>query len=285
MNILEIFQYPPLLKGGFALLAAGLCFPLVGVFILRLNLVAFKFTLMHGAFLGSAVALAVGIDPLVAGFLFNIALVLLLAPLSRASRLNAGYIAALFMVVTVAVAFVVIYKFSLPAKDILSLLWGSVFALTNADLAIIAGFAAVTASLVAIFFNRIIAVLYDREIAFSSGINEALVSNLVSIFTGLTVALAMKLIGALLLDSVLVLPAITAFLVAKSARGLFMAASVFGLVFSMGGFVFAITLDIPVSSGVTLVGALVFALCFAWAKLAKKRSLKGIFKKTWTKEY
>src|SRR4030042_469101 len=110
MNIIDIFSYPPLFKGFVALVAAGICFPLIGVFILRLHLVSLKFTLMHGAFLGGALAMAAGVDPLLLGLGCNLLIVLTLAPLARATRLTPGAIAGLFMTITVAAAFLPIFQ-------------------------------------------------------------------------------------------------------------------------------------------------------------------------------
>jgi len=276
LNPLAAFAYAPLLKGFLALLAAGACFPLVGVFILRLNLIPLKFTLMHGAFLGGALALAVGVDPLLAGFLLNAVIVLTLAPLARATRLNEGYVAGFFMTLTVAVAFIVIYKASVPAKDVFALLWGNIFALSSIDLAVTVGFALAAAAFVLFFFKPIGAVLFDREIAFSAGINERLYSNLIAIASGFTVTLAMKLIGALLLDAVLILPALAALLVARSARGLFVLASVFGLTYALIGFAGATAVDVPASTGVTIAGAVGFGACFAYSRLVRRsRAMKG----------
>ena len=52
MNIAQAFSYPPILRGFLALVIAGCFFPAAGVFILRLNLVTLRFTLMHAALLG-----------------------------------------------------------------------------------------------------------------------------------------------------------------------------------------------------------------------------------------
>ena len=55
MNVIQAFSYPPILRGFVALVLAGCFFPLAGVFILRLNLVTLRFTLMHAALLGAAI--------------------------------------------------------------------------------------------------------------------------------------------------------------------------------------------------------------------------------------
>ena len=169
MTIAVAFSHPPILKGFIVLLLAGCFFPSTGVFVLKLQLIPLRFTLMHGTLLGGAIALAAGLDPLLLGILINLLIVLGIAPLARMSGLNTGYVAAFFMVLTIGLAYAVIYRADVPAKETLSILWGSVFALSTVDVVLVAAFCAVIAAFVAYFFQSLKAVLYDREIAFSTG--------------------------------------------------------------------------------------------------------------------
>jgi zinc transport system permease protein len=270
VTFFELFALPPLLKGFLALLAAGAAFPLIGVFILRLHLIALKFTLMHGAFLGGALALALGVDPLLTGGVLTFIIVLTLSPLARTAGINEGYVAGVFMTIASAAAFIVIYKLALPAKDVFSLLWGNVFALGWLDVGVTALWALLAAGFVLLFFRPITAVLFDKDIAFSAGVNEKLISNLISVAAGFTVTLCLKLLGALLLDAVLILPAVAALLVARSARSLFLLAAVFGLAFAASGFAAAAAFDLPASAGVTAAGAVGFAICFVYSRVRRR---------------
>ena len=260
MSLAVAFSHPPILKGFIVLLLAGCFFPLTGVFVLKLQLIPLRFTLMHGTLLGGAIALAAGLDPLLLGVLINLLIVLCIAPLARLSGLNTGYITAFFMVLTIGLAYAVIYRAGVPAKDTLAILWGSVFALTVVDVILVAAFCALMAAFVAVFFQSLKAMLYDREIAFSTGINDSALYRAVLILTGLTVAFSLKLIGALVLDALLLLPAIVASFLARSVRSLFLIAGAVGLVSSIGGFFLAINLDIPASSSVTIVAAVLFLI-------------------------
>ena len=259
MSISELFSYfayAPVARGFLALTAAGVSFPLIGVFVLRLNLVPLRFALMHGALLGGAAALASGIDPLAAGIAVDLALVFVISPLSRRSGLRESHVSTLFMVLTVGLAFAVVYKADVPAQDAFSIFWGSLYALTRLDLALVASFSVLIAGFVAVQFRRITAVLYSREIAFTSGVPERALTNAIMALTGVTVAFGMKLIGALLLDSILLLPAIAATFFARSVKGLFVIASAAGLVSAAIGFFVSLAFDLPASSAVTVVSAL-----------------------------
>ncbi len=258
--LVSALSYDPILRGFLALLIVGAVFPLNGVFILRLNLIALRFMLMHGALLGGAIALGLNLDPLVLAIVFDLALVLIIAAVSRNSSLNAGNVTIFLMVLTVGLAVIVIYRFGVTAKDTLAILWGSLFALSPLDLFLTLLFSIMTLLFVVTSFRRIKAVLFNRDIAFSSGIRADLYHNVILLITGITVAFCMRLIGALLLDALLLLPAIAGSLFARSMKGLFVLAALFGVLSSLSGFFLSLAVDIPVSSAVTIVASLILGI-------------------------
>jgi zinc transport system permease protein len=266
VSLATAFSYPPILKGFLVLILAGCFFPLSGVFVLKLQLVPLRFTLMHGTLLGGAAALALGLDPLLISLAINLVIVFAIAPVSRFSGLSTGYITAFFMVLTIGLAYVIIYKAGVPAKDTLEILWGNIFALSYLDVILAAAFCVASLLFVVFFFQKLKAMLFSREIAFSVGINEKALFRAILILVGLTVAFSLKLIGALLLDSLLLLPAIAASFFARSVRSLFLLAGLIGLAASFGGFLVALNLDIPASSAVTIVAALLFAAGLAFRR-------------------
>ena len=195
-NILQALSYPPILRGFLALVMAGCFFPLAGVFVLRLNLVTLRFTLMHAALLGAAIGLALHFDPLLAGLALDLITIAAISRVARESGLALGYVATFFMVLTIGLAFAVIYKAGVPAKDAFGILWGSIYALSRVDLVLIATYAVVIVLFVTLLFPRVSAVLFHREIAFASGVNEPALTTVILLFVGISVALLMRLIGS-----------------------------------------------------------------------------------------
>jgi zinc transport system permease protein len=262
VNVLAALHYAPIARALVVLLVAGCVFPLTGVFVLRLNLVTMRFALMHGTMLGAAVALAIGGDQVLLAAAVNIALVVLIALYRKRSGLSAGTLTTFLMVTTIGLAFVVIYRAGVPAKDTLSILWGNLFALRPVDAVLTGAFAAATLAFVVPLFGQLRALLFSQEVAFSAGIRAEALHRSVLVLVGLTVAFSVRLVGALLLDALLLLPAIVATFFARSTRQLFLFASAAGLVSSALGFLLSLWLDIPASSAVTVVAAAVLAVGF-----------------------
>lgn len=252
--------YPPVLRGLLALAFAGVSFPLAGILVLRMNLITMRFALMHGALLGGAIGLALGIHPLIATIAVNGVMVALIGRLARQERAELGAVTTMIMVVAVALAAAVSYRFSVPAKDSLVILWGDVFALRPFDLVITGVFSVAVILVVVIAHRPLIAVLYDREVAVVSGVNESFAYYAVLFGVATTIAVAMRLLGALLLDVLVILPALIALRLATSARATFLIASVVGFAAAVGGFFLSLWIDIPASTGVAIVGVAVLAV-------------------------
>ncbi len=267
--MLRYLTYPPILRGFIVLIVAGAVFPLTGVFVLRLNLITLRFTLMHGTLLGGAIALGFGFNPLFAGVVVNVLLIAVIAGFNTRFGRNLGHITTFFMVLTIGLAFAVMYRMQVPAKDTLSILWGNLFAMGNQDVILTIAFSVVTVAFVLFSFAQLKAVIFSREVAFSAGINDRLLYNVVLFLTGLTIAFAMRLIGALLLDALLLLPAILATFFARSTKQLFLISAIVGIVSSISGFFVSIAIDIPASSGVTIIAAVFLGIAVVIRRLKK----------------
>ena len=272
MNVLQALSYPPILRGFLALVLAGSFFPLAGVFILRLHLVTLRFTLMHAAILGAAIGLALHLDPLLAGLALDLLTIVAIARLARESGLALGYVATFFMVLTIGLAFAVIYKAGVPAKDAFGILWGSIYSLSILDLLLIGLYCAAIVLFVTLLFPRVSAILFHREIAYASGVREAALTTVILLFVGVGVALLMQLIGALLLDSILLLPAIVASFTARSTRGFFFQACLIGAFCSISGFFASLALDVPASSAVTVIAAVLLGAGLVYRRISRRRS-------------
>lgn len=265
MNTIAVaFTLAPVVRGFIAMIMAGAAFPLCGVMVLRLNLIPMRYMLMHGVILGGAIALALSLPLFPVTAAVNVLLVLLLLALSKDGDSGFGVGSAAAMVVSMALASFIIHKAGVNANTTLNLLWGSPFALQMPDLICLGVLAACIAAYIIINIRTLLAVFYSREVACSLGINVRLHYTAMVLMIALTVALAMKLLGALLIDALLVLPVLVAskFLAARH-RGtgvtrLFAASSAAGIMISAAGFMLAVVFDLPPSASIAFVAGIMY---------------------------
>ena len=266
MNFLQTLAFPFMQHAIIAVLFAGVAFPLIGVFILSLNLIPLRFAMMHVALLGGAVGLFLNIDPLLTGLLLCALSALALGPISERTRIGLGTVSGYFMTLTLALSFILFYRGNIHLIQAFSILWGNIFALTAWDLVIIGIVSLSLLSLILLFFKEIQAILYDRDVALAVGIPERALYYLIVFMLGLTIAVSMRMIGALLIDAFVLLPAMAASMLARSLKQSFVLSSLFGLVSGMSGLYLSFKFDIPASATIILVASLIIALCVLFGK-------------------
>lgn len=248
------------MRGLVLLLISGFTFPLGGVFILRMNILPIRYLLMHGVLLGGALGLAFGLNLSVTSFVVNLLLIVILNQSSRILKSDYGHLSMFFMVATIAAASVITARFHVPAKDTLTLLWGSLYASDTGSIISAAAIGGGIVLFALIFFRYLTAVFYDRDVAASLGINVNVFELIVMLITSLVVASAMQLMGALLLDAQLILPVVIAGLLATGLKQTMVLSCVLGGAFSIAGFFISLFFDIPVSAGVAIPAAVMFII-------------------------
>lgn len=261
MNLIDTLGYPFMQHALIGILFAGVSFPLIGVFIISLNLIPLRFAMMHVALLGGAVGLFLDVDPLVPGLLFCALASLALGPISERAKVGLGTVSGYFMTLTLALSFILFYKGDIHVLQAFNILWGNVLSLTRADVILVVVLSIVILGLVILFFKEVQAVLYDREVALAVGIPEKSLYYSIVFILGLSIAVSMRMIGALLIDAFILLPAMAATLISRSLRQMFLFSSLFGVISGLAGLYLSFALDIPTSSSIILVGSAVILVC------------------------
>jgi ABC-type Mn2+/Zn2+ transport system permease subunit len=260
-----------------AVLFAGIAFPMIGVFIISLNLIPLRFAMMHVALLGGAIGLFLGVDPIFSGMLLCAISSLALGPISEKTKLGVGTISGYFMALTLALAFILFYKADIHVLQAFNILWGNILSLTWLDLIFVIVISLIILCVIILFFKEIQAILYDREIALTVGIPEKMFYFLIIFMLGLTIAVSMRVIGALLVDAFILLPAMGAILISRSLKQIFFFSSLFGLISGVIGLYLSFLLDIPTSSTIIIVASLIIAVCFLIQKGLTMQTLKKVF--------
>lgn len=247
---------------------SGAIFPICGVMVLRLNLVSMRYMLMHGVILGGAIALAMNLPLMPVTIGVNLILIIVLLGISnnnnKSSRNFSGGSAAT-MVLSMALASLIMHVKDVPAKDTLDLLWGSPFALSYIDLLILCSVSLVLCLYVIINYHNIQNIFFSPEISKTMGINVQLHYSTMVILVAITVAIAMKLLGAFLIDALLILPVICASTILQKLRKnglqkLFITSMIMGCVLSSTGYIFAVMVDLPPTGSIALLAGLCYAI-------------------------
>ena len=100
--------------------------------------------------------------------------------------------------------------------DLFSYLFGNILSISNAELAVSAALFLVVIASIAFFYNDLFAITFDEDLARSAGVNTTRINAVLTMLTALTVVLAMKVVGIMLISALLILPAVSALQIARS---------------------------------------------------------------------
>lgn len=261
-NLSLIFSLAPITRGFIAMIISGTFFPLCGLMVLRLDLIPLRYMLMHGVILGGALSLALNLPLFPVTLTINLLLIFIMMFFNKSQSFGFSGASAASMVLSMALASILMQLADVPAKDTLNLMWGSPFALTKSDLLILIAISILLLSYIIFNFKNILALFFNKDVAKAIGIKVRLNYTFMILIIALLVALAMKLLGAFLIDSLLILPVLNANLFCgKKSSGikkLFVTSSIFGLVISLLGYSLAVIINWPPAATISLLAVIIY---------------------------
>ncbi|MFF8833472.1 metal ABC transporter permease [Streptomyces sp. NPDC015131] len=255
-----LLQLVPVQRAAFALLLAAVGLPVIGVVIVGLDIMPVRFAMMHVALLGIAVGLLTGLDPMLCALVACALSGAGVAPLARTPSGLAGAM-GLLMSLAVAAALLVLAVSGVNASGAFALLWGSVLSVGAPDLVVLGVLAVVVPGLFWWRRRDVALLLHDRELAQCSGVPVGPLTLVLLVLVAVSVAGAIKLTGALLVDALTLLPALAARRLGTSLTSITVWAVAIGVTVNATGFLLALWLDWPPGPVLVLTaGAVVLAV-------------------------
>ena len=280
MNILETlihyFSYPFVRYAVIAGILISLCAGLLGVVLVLKRYAMIGDGLSHVAFGAMAVAAVLGFAPMTVALPVTVAVAVLLLLAGEKQLIKGDSAIAMLSAGSLAVGYLLLNLF--PASDTGSLsgdvcasLFGStsMMTLSGADVWLCVGLSAAVIAFFVIFYNKIFAVTFDEGFATSSGVRVRVYNFLIAAISGVVIVLAMKLVGALLISSLIIFPALSAMRVFRSFRSVVICSAVISVAGSLAGLLFALLLSTPTGASVAVVHIVIFLVFTLLGKLRR----------------
>jgi zinc transport system permease protein len=231
----------------------------LGSFVVWRRMAYFGDATAHAAVLGVALALITGL-PVTFGTLI-VALAMALAVSALAARGHAMD-ATLGVLSHAALALgLVAISFAPSVRvDLTAFLFGDILAVGRADLAVIWGGAALVVGLIGWRWSRLLTATLSRDLAAASGINADREGLVLTLALAVVVAVALKVVGALLIAAMLIIPAAAARSLARSPEAMAFAAAGIGVVAALGGLAASYWGDTPAGPSMVAAAAVIFAI-------------------------
>lgn len=256
MLLIETFLTRALIAG----LLISLCSALLGV-----SLVLKKFSMIgdglsHVSFGAMAVALAANLAPLAVALPVVIISAFLLIRMNEKAKIKGDTAIALLSTGALAVGVMVTSMTTGMNVDIYNYMFGSILTMKESDVVISAVLAVIVIALFIIFYDEIFAVTFDESFAKATGTRVSLYNMLIASLTAVTILIGMRMMGALLISSLIIFPSVTSMRVSKSYRKVIIMSCIVSVFCFISGLVFSVKYEAPTGASVVVIN--IFVLLF-----------------------
>jgi len=240
----------------------------IGCFIVWRRMAYFGDTMAHSALLGVGLAMLFDLNIMVSVFLIAFSIAMLLVVLQKRHSLSADSLLGILSHATLAFGLVLVAFMTWIRFDLMSLLFGDILAVSVSDLiAIYAGGALILAGLIKLW-RPLLAATISEDIAQAEGLQPELHRTLFMILLALLIAIAMKIVGILLITALLIIPAATARRFALSPEQMAIYAAFIGACSVIAGLFGSLNYDTPSGPSIVVASVVFFVISLLpWQKL------------------
>ena len=271
--ITAMFSYTFLIRALVVGLLISLCAALLGVSLVLKRYAMIGDGLSHVGFGALALAAVMNWAPLVVAVPVVIIAAFFLLRISESRKLKGDSAIALISTSSLAIGVMAVSLTSGMNTDVNNYLFGSILAMSDADVILSVGLSVVVLILFLLCYSRIFAVTFDESFARATGIHTGAYNVLIAVLTAVTIVLGMRMMGALLISALIIFPALSAMRVCKSFKSVIILAACISVFCFLVGLLVSYLFNTPTGATVVIADLVVFLLCcVAGALRGVKRS-------------
>ncbi|KPX95379.1 Zinc transporter [Pseudomonas amygdali pv. myricae] len=240
----------------------------LGSFVVWRRMAYFGDTLSHAALLGVALGFLLDISPTIAVTVGCLLLAVLLVTLQQRQPLASDTLLGILAPSTLSLGLVVLSFMHEVRIDLMAYLFGDLLAISPADLTWILGGSALVLVLIVALWRPLLAITVHEELARVEGLPVAALRMALMLLIAVVIAVAMKIVGVLLITSLLIIPAAAAQRHARSPEQMALGASLLGVIAVCVGLSLSWFKDTPAGPSIVVSAAALFLLSFVLPRRA-----------------
>ena len=245
----------------------SLCASLLGVSLVLKRYAMIGTSLSHVGFAAMVGATALGLAPLTVSLPVVVIAAFFILRLNENSKIKGDSAVALVSAASFALGVLIVSQTTGLSTHVCSAMFGSILAMTRADLRISIGLSVGVLVLFILFYRQIFTVTFDETFARATGVKVGLYKSMLAILTAITVVLGMRMMGALLISSLIILPPLTAMRVCKRFLWVVTTSALVGVVSFFLGIFLSFVQDWPPGASVVAVNLALFLIFCAIRKV------------------
>ena len=238
----------------------SLCAALLGVSLVLKRFSMIGDGLSHVGFGALAIACAANVAPLYFSLPVVIIAAFLLLRMSESGKIKGDAAIALISTGALAVGVMVTSLTTGMNIDIYNYMFGSILTMSNADVVLSVVLSIAVLALYIVFYNEIFAVTFDESFSKATGTKVSGYNMLIAALTAVTIVIGMRMMGALLISSLIIFPAVTSMRVCKSYRSVILTSAAISVLCFFSGLLVSVRFEAPTGASVVCLNIFAFGV-------------------------
>ncbi len=269
-DVISAFLNTPILMRALLVgILVSLCAALLGVSLVLKRYSMIGDGLSHVGFGALAIAAVMNWAPMAVAVPVVIAAAFLLLRISGSSRIKGDSAIALISTGALALG-VMAVSVSGMNSDLDSYLFGSILAISEGDVVISVVLVVLVLVLFVFFYNKIFAITFDENFAKATGTRAGMYNMLIALLTALTIVIGMRMMGSMLISSLIIFPALCSMRVFKSFRSVTVCSAIISVVTFIAGMVISYEVGTPSGASIVCVNIVCFAVFSAIGAIIRR---------------
>lgn len=256
-GLVELIHYQYFINAILASLLAAISCGIAGTYVVSRRIVFISGGITHTSFGGIGIGYFFGFNPVLGAAIFSVFSALGIEYFTRKGNIRNDSVIAMLWSLGMAIGVIFIYLTPGYAPNLMTYLFGSILTVSSNDLYMLFGLTVFIVLFFWVFFRRIQYISFDPEYASTLNLHVGFINYSLMTLVSLTIVFNIKLVGIILLLSMLTIPQNAANLLTKDYRKIIFLSILIGFVGSLSGLIFSYFLNIP--SGASIIFSLV---CF-----------------------
>ncbi len=259
-TFLEMFSYPFMVRAIIVGILVSLCSALLGTSLVLKRYSMIGDGLSHMGFAALAVAYAANLAPLSVAIPVCIVSAFLLLRMNENSKIKGDAATAIMMSGALAIGVITVSMAGGMNTDISNYMFGSILAMTDSDVKISVVLSIVVIALFFLFYPRLFSITFDENYAKAIGVKSSLYNMLLALLTAVTVVLGMRMMGTLLISSLIVFPSLSAMRVCKHFSAVTIASVILSVFCFLVGIYVSYVYATPTGASIVMANIIVFLI-------------------------
>ena len=273
MNVIgEMLSYPFLVRALVGGVLVSLCASLLGVSLVLKRYSMIGDGLSHVSFGALSLAIAFGWQPLQVSIPVVVIAAFFLLRITENGKIKSDAAIAVISASALAIGIIITSLTTGMTTDVSSYMFGSILAMSRADVILSAILSVIVLFLFIFFYHKVFAVTFDENFARATGVKVSWYHILFAVLTAVTIVLGMRMMGAMLISSLIIFPAVTAGKLVKSFKAVVGMSVVLSMACFFLGILLSFKINLPTGASIVIVNIAVLLVVLVLRRILDRRN-------------